>query len=78
MLGEKHPDTLHSLYNLAWSYNQTGNTEKSIALMERLYKLRCNVLGKKHPHTLQAKQRLKEYRKKLKKEKTKNFFRRRP
>lgn len=53
-LGEKHPDTLSALNNLAQTYSSLGNFRKAKEMQEKVYTLRCEILGKEHPDTLTA------------------------
>ena len=56
-LGEKHPQTLTALNNLAATYGKLGNLgnlEKALELLEKVYALSCDVLGEKNPQTLLA------------------------
>ncbi|OAD22723.1 repeat:Kinesin light chain, partial [Candidatus Thiomargarita nelsonii] len=52
MLGEKHPDTLESLGNLAMIYYEFGRESDALPLSEKGYRLMKEVLGEKHPETL--------------------------
>ncbi len=51
-LGEKHPDTLASMGNLAELYRSQGKYEKAEPLSLKNWQLKREVLGEKHPHTL--------------------------
>ncbi len=51
-LGEKHPDTLTSLNNLAEAYVAIGRPAEALALHEKALWLRTEILGEKHPITL--------------------------
>ncbi|MBQ9745208.1 MAG: tetratricopeptide repeat protein [Clostridia bacterium] len=50
--GEKHPDTLRTLHNLAYTYGKLGEHRKEAQLEEKVYELRCKILGDEHPSTL--------------------------
>ena len=52
ILGEKHPDTLSSLNNLARIYKELGRFSEALPLLEDGYRLSKEVLGEKHPDTL--------------------------
>ena len=51
-LGEKHPDTLGSMNNLAFLYQAQGRYGEAEPLYKKAYQLRQEVLGEKHPDTL--------------------------
>ena len=51
-LGDRHPDTLRSLNNVAGCYHDLGRIDDAIAIYERIYHLQVEVLGEKHPDTL--------------------------
>jgi len=52
VLGEKHPDTLTSLNNLALIYQDLGRLNEALPLSKQAYSLRLQVLGEKHRKTL--------------------------
>ena len=52
LLGERHPDTLGSLNNLASIYESVGRLDDAVGLFEEAYGLRVEVLGERHPDTL--------------------------
>ena len=52
ILGEKHPDTLTSLSNLAISYSDLGNYSKALEMRNAVYNARKEILGEEHPYTL--------------------------
>jgi tetratricopeptide (TPR) repeat protein len=52
ILGEKHPDTLRSMGQLAWMYPWISLEEESVQLGERCLKLRREVLGEDDPETI--------------------------
>jgi len=52
ILGDKHPDTLTSLNNLAGIYESIGRLDDALPLYENGYRLSKEVLGDKHPNTL--------------------------
>ena len=54
ILGEKHPDTLNSLNNLASSYSYLGDYNKACKLQNAVYNARKEILGEKHPDTLNS------------------------
>ena len=51
VLGDKHPDTLTSMNNLAFTLQSQARHEEALALMEECFQSRQQVLGKQHPHT---------------------------
>jgi len=52
LLGEKDPNTLASLNNLAAIYQASGRLNEALPLYEQGYRLRKEVSGAKHPETL--------------------------
>ena len=54
VLGERHPDTLASLDNLAALYLNQGRYGEAEPLYEQALQLRREVLGERHPDTLQS------------------------
>ncbi|KAF5370273.1 hypothetical protein D9758_006875 [Tetrapyrgos nigripes] len=52
VLGERHPSTLTSMSNLAWTYESRGKWEAAEQLGEQVVGLKKEVLGERHPHTL--------------------------
>ena len=63
-LGEKHPDTLESLRELAMVYGELGDYQKAFELIEKVYFLYCEIFGEKHPKTIKTRECFEEYRKK--------------
>ncbi|WP_343019020.1 CHAT domain-containing tetratricopeptide repeat protein, partial [Catenibacterium mitsuokai] len=61
ILGEKHPDTLTSLSNLAISYFYLGNYNKACELQNIVYNIGKEILGKNHPDTLSTLHNLASY-----------------
>ncbi|KAK4043752.1 hypothetical protein C8A01DRAFT_43319 [Parachaetomium inaequale] len=53
-LGEKHPDTILSLANLATTYHQQGRYEESEKMGIEVLALRRDVLGERHPETIRG------------------------
>ncbi|KAH7302951.1 hypothetical protein B0I35DRAFT_447576, partial [Stachybotrys elegans] len=53
-LGEKHPDTIRSMAELATIYHQQGRYDEDEDISVKVLDLRRQVLGEKHPETLQA------------------------
>jgi hypothetical protein len=51
VLTDEHPDTLISMHNLAFTLQSQARHEEALALMERCFQLREQVLGKQHPDT---------------------------
>lgn len=60
--GEKHPDTLTSMYNLAVTRNWLGRHVYALDLMTRCVDLRMEILGVDHPHTTSASDTLLRWR----------------
>ncbi|MDM8561401.1 tetratricopeptide repeat protein [Candidatus Parabeggiatoa sp. HSG14] len=52
ILGEKHPNTLISMTNLAVIYRDLGRLSDALPLFEKSYRFRAEVLRKKHSDTL--------------------------
>jgi CHAT domain-containing protein/tetratricopeptide (TPR) repeat protein len=52
ILGERHPDTLGSLNNLAVTYRNLGRDAEAMGLLEKALRLKTEVLGERHPDTL--------------------------
>ena len=51
MLGERHPDTAHSLNNLAGLLDEQGDYAAAKPLYEQALAIRKEVLGERHPAT---------------------------
>jgi tetratricopeptide (TPR) repeat protein len=51
-LGPDHPDTLHSMNNLALAYQASGQLAKAVPLFEEMLVKRKAKLGPDHPDTL--------------------------
>ncbi|KAM0139051.1 hypothetical protein ACHAP3_003319 [Botrytis cinerea] len=54
VLGEKHPDTITAMENLASTWWQQGHYEKAEQLEIEVLALQKEVLGEKHPDTITA------------------------
>ena len=52
MLGDVHPDTLHSANDLAVNLSTLGRSEEALELHQDTYNRRRRVLGEDHPDTL--------------------------
>ncbi|KAI4247881.1 MAG: hypothetical protein L6R42_009493 [Xanthoria sp. 1 TBL-2021] len=52
VLGERHPDTLISMGNLALTYGHQGRWKEAKELEVAALEIRKRVLGEEHPHTL--------------------------
>ena len=50
--GEKHPDTLVSMYVLAHIYRNMGQREEALQLIEKVVTTSKRTLGEEHPNTL--------------------------
>ena len=53
-LGEEHPNTLRSMYNLANRYSEAGKTPKALRLNEQVVETEKKTLGEEHPDTLSS------------------------
>ena len=51
-LDKKHPDTLISMANLAWTYRKQGRWKEAEELEVQVMETRRRVLGQEHPDTL--------------------------
>jgi tetratricopeptide (TPR) repeat protein len=54
VLGEKHPDTIRAMANLASTWWQQGRSDEAEELGVQVLELRKAVLGEKHPDTILA------------------------
>ena len=52
--GEEHHDTLASINNLAYTYDDLGQYKNAFELNEKVYALRCKVLGEEHLDTISS------------------------
>jgi tetratricopeptide (TPR) repeat protein len=52
--GEKHPDTIRAMANLASTWQQQGRSDEAEKLRLEVLELQKNVLGEKHPDTIRA------------------------
>ena len=52
VLGDKHPDTATTLFDLAWLYKDRGQYEQAEPLFKEALEIREHVLGPLHPDTL--------------------------
>ena len=52
VLGEEHPDTLRSMFNLALTYERLGRSDEALKVHEACLAIRKRVLGEEHPDTL--------------------------
>jgi hypothetical protein len=50
-LGQRHPDTLISMENLALIWKGVGHHEDALGLLQHCFDLRQEVLGASHPYT---------------------------
>ena len=51
-LGAQHPNTLHSMHNLAITYSEADRLEETLQLKKRVVEARKRALGKGHPNSL--------------------------
>jgi hypothetical protein len=49
VLGNRHPDTLRSIANLAFTLHSQAHREEALALMETCFQSRQQVLGEQYP-----------------------------
>ncbi|EWZ78201.1 hypothetical protein FOCG_17346 [Fusarium oxysporum f. sp. radicis-lycopersici 26381] len=54
VLGEKHPDTIRSMADLAATYHQQGRHDEDEEISVKVLDLRRQVLGEKHPDTIRS------------------------
>ena len=54
MLGEKHPNTLISMNNLAFILKKRGQDVKAIKLMKKYVQLQILIIDADYPHTLSS------------------------
>ena len=54
VLGDKHPSTLSSMNNLAFTMKELGRKIEATKLMAECVKLRNRVLGTEHPYALSS------------------------
>jgi len=51
VLGLEHPDTLTSVYHLAFLFHQKQHYSAAVELYQRVYEGYVKVLGARHPNT---------------------------
>ena len=61
-LGQKHPDTLISMMNLALIWEEMGRRDDAIVLVQQCFELRQQVLGPGHPYTVSTLSTLEAWR----------------
>uniref|UniRef100_A0A0D2YIK6 Uncharacterized protein n=1 Tax=Fusarium oxysporum (strain Fo5176) TaxID=660025 RepID=A0A0D2YIK6_FUSOF len=54
VLGEKHPDTIDSMADLAATYHAQGRYEEAEGIYQEVLELRRDVLREKHPDTISS------------------------
>ncbi|KAK6709693.1 hypothetical protein SNK04_010641 [Fusarium graminearum] len=54
VLGEKHPDTIRSMANLAATYHAQGRYDEDEEISVKVLELQREVLGEKHPDTISS------------------------
>jgi cytochrome c-type biogenesis protein CcmH/NrfG len=54
VLGDKHPDTIYSMAELATTYHEQGRYSEAEAKYTEVLALRREVLGDKHPDTIHS------------------------
>jgi hypothetical protein len=62
VLTYEHPDTLLSMHNLAFTLQSQARHEEALALMERCFQLREQILGEEHPDTQSSLSTLSDWR----------------
>jgi Tetratricopeptide repeat len=60
MLGERHPDTLTSMSNLAWTYESPGRLMEASELMQQAVERSKMALGEQHPDTVHRQAKLRQ------------------
>jgi hypothetical protein len=58
VLGTDHLDTLTSRNNLAWAYQQAGDSRRAVLLFEAMLSDFVRVLGTDHPETRRVRNNL--------------------
>ncbi|KAG9021625.1 hypothetical protein FS842_006532 [Serendipita sp. 407] len=53
-LGARHPDTITTMYNLAWKLLSGGRLEEAERMQREVLALRNEILGQRHPDTITA------------------------
>jgi hypothetical protein len=61
-LGADHPDTLTSMSNLAFTWEAQARCAEALALMEKCFQSRQQVLGEQHPYTQSSLDTLNDWR----------------
>ena len=56
VLGERHPDTATSLYNLGLLYYEQGKNAQALPLLNQAWAIRRQILGSEHPQKRQLAQ----------------------
>jgi hypothetical protein len=51
ILGERHPDTLNAMANLAATYRKQGKLNDAMVLEKMVLESRKQILGERHPNT---------------------------
>jgi Tetratricopeptide repeat len=54
VLGEKHPNTIKSMADLAATYHQQGRSDEAEEIFINVLQLRKEMLGQKHPDTIRS------------------------
>lgn len=61
VLGEKHPNTLQAMYDLAFTWKSRGRGDDAAVLLGECLQLRRSKLGPDHPFTKQTGKLLEEW-----------------
>ncbi|KAK0741580.1 hypothetical protein B0T18DRAFT_332983, partial [Schizothecium vesticola] len=62
VLGEKHPDSLQAMHDLAITWISRGRRDAAITLLDEYLRLRRTILGPSHPFTKQSAQILNSWK----------------
>jgi hypothetical protein len=61
VLGQKHPDTITIMANLAWTLKSQGRSAEAVNLLGEVVQLRIQKLGFDHPETVATIELLNEW-----------------
>ena len=54
LLGEEHPDTAESYFNLGVTQHALGNLSSALQSKQRALDIRVKLFGEDHPHTAEC------------------------
>ena len=63
MLGEEHPNTLRTEFNIAKTLNVLNEKEQALEKAQKLYEKRKKILGENNAETIQTKELIEEIKK---------------